>query len=251
MIDPVCNAVCRCEGAQSEEIENLSRREISENLDRDTLDSSTETIKSTAMELTPRVRFEKRHNYALVCDRPPIKQDQQRTVTGECQAAPFHYSCNRSGGKSFVTRNDRCDYYCRCINLEPACILKPEKKPFWTAMCKGAKVLTGEEIGTSRDDSTSLPEADEARDTVETSTKAAESTGMEPTSRGRLEKRHNYAFVCDRPPIKQDEQRRVTMICQSYPISYFCNTFGKKVYVTQNDRCDYYCRCINLEPACV
>ena len=160
-------------------------------------------------------QLERRHNYAFVCDID-VHPNEQRRVTTNCRH--FGLNCNSGGRMTGTGVTQYCDTHCRCVNVVARCDIKTIGIPgfsswqYWQQYCQVGKSVTADD-----DHST------------------------------RLERRHNYAFVCD-IGINPNHQRQLTDECRSFGMS--CNAGARVTGKGHTRLCDGACRCVNVVARC-
>lgn len=65
-----------------------------------------------------------------------------------------------------------------------------------------------------------------------------------------LDKRNQFAIVCDRYEPEPDISKQRTLDCMSPPWQYLCTASGKLVWNKQRQYCTTVCRCVNVLSSC-
>ena len=199
----------------------------------DAITSETAAKSDVVPELRSReVHLDKLHNWAMSCIHDPA-------TTKSCHDK-YGYCCDPQGMLSTTRDADEtCTELCKCVDLgsKPIC---------------GFTLVGGAECVTKR----GADIADEWVDIPDWLLSHLESTDfiggrldvvIEADQLSQLKERAAIGWPVNDYALNCGNKLTSTVNCQKYK-GYHCDATGKKVFTEQDDICDLYCECVNLNP---
>ena len=195
--------------------------------------------------------LERRSDWGFVCDGVAISQEYQRYFTTSCQKQG--YSCDKVGRMKTTRRDYTCNLNCRCVRVNANCFIQHEQPTdsWWYVICGGTRQSVEETSHQQIESSTNDGLSESANDTEDQPVEATFEKRDAATSESSvhtLERRHDYAFVCDDARGRPENQRSVTVNCVAGGCG--CTQTGRMAGRGWNYYCDQYCRCVNVRPNC-